>query len=71
MTVDKIRLKMDTQPLIEYLQAEMGIEPAAIAIATRKQRASQIELPILLWQNGLIDLQQLNAIFDWKDNQPS
>jgi Protein of unknown function (DUF2949) len=57
------------QPFIEYLQKELGISEAAIAIVTRTQQLNETQLPIMLWQFGLITLQQLSHIFDWMDNR--
>lgn len=59
-------IHLNSQPLIDYLKFELGIAPTEIAIATRNQeQASTTELPILLWQYGLIDLNQLDQILEW------
>ncbi|MGB8699322.1 MAG: DUF2949 domain-containing protein [Thermosynechococcaceae cyanobacterium] len=38
---------------------------SAIALASGDRGASVTELPVSLWNYGLIDLQQLADIFDW------
>jgi Protein of unknown function (DUF2949) len=53
---------------IEYLQQELGISKAEIALANREQQPSVTELPIVLWNYGLIDLEKLGKIFDWIEN---
>jgi hypothetical protein len=51
--------------LITYLQQEMAVSPNAIAIALRRQESSPSLIPMILWQYGLINLEQLDRIFDW------
>jgi Protein of unknown function (DUF2949) len=50
---------------IEYLQKELGISEAEIALANREQKPTVTELPIVLWNYGLIDLEKVGKIFDW------
>jgi Protein of unknown function (DUF2949) len=52
---------------IEYLQQELGISEPEIALANREQQPSITELPIVLWNYGLIDLEKLGKIFDWME----
>jgi hypothetical protein len=51
--------------LIAYLQQNMGLSEAALEIATRQQQPTTTELPIVLWNYGLITLEQVGQIFDW------
>ena len=50
--------------LIQFLQEELGISDAAIATVTRHQELTT-NLPMLLWQYGLVTLEELDKIFDW------
>ncbi|MCG9890458.1 MAG: DUF2949 domain-containing protein [Thermosynechococcaceae cyanobacterium MS004] len=50
---------------IEYLQTELGISESEIALANRAPQPSKTELPIVLWNYGLIDLEKVGMIFDW------
>jgi Protein of unknown function (DUF2949) len=50
---------------LQYLQQNLGLSEAALAIATRRQQPTTTELPIVLWNYGLITLEQLGEIFDW------
>jgi hypothetical protein len=52
---------------IEYLQQELGITESEIALAHREQQPSMTELPIVLWNYGLIDLEKLGKIFEWME----
>ena len=56
---------MNDPRFLAYLQQNMGLSEAALAIATRQQQPNTTELPIVLWNYGLIRLEQLGEIFDW------
>ncbi|WP_353737261.1 MULTISPECIES: DUF2949 domain-containing protein [unclassified Moorena] len=51
--------------LIRWLQEELEIPRASIALALRQGEPSPNFLPMILWQYGLISLDQLDQIFDW------
>ena len=50
--------------LIQYLEQEMAVSQAAIALGLRQAGALPNLLPIALWEYGLITTDQLNQIFD-------
>lgn len=56
-------------PLIQFLQQELAISPAEIDVLLRHPEQDYAPLPMLLWQYGLITLQQLVQIFDWLEAQ--
>lgn len=51
--------------LINFLQQELAIPTRSIAIALRHPEQSYNQLPMILWQYGLVSLKQLERIFDW------
>jgi hypothetical protein len=58
--------------LITFLQEDLAISPAFIAVAERaggnqssNGKQDPNSLPIILWQYGLVTLEQLDKIFDW------
>ncbi|MGK7872594.1 MAG: DUF2949 domain-containing protein [Xenococcaceae cyanobacterium] len=57
--------------LIDFLQSELAIPTESIALALRigqpvpNQFPNPNQFPIILWQYGLISLEQLDRIFDW------
>jgi hypothetical protein len=63
--VTKFSLSVNNQYLIQYLQRDLGLSDAAIASVTRNQQPTVTQLPIVLWNYGLISLSQLEHIFDW------
>ena len=55
--------------LLNFLQNELKLSTADISVALRHRELKNGPLPILLWQYGLVDLQQLEQILDWLDEQ--
>ncbi|MCL2929329.1 MAG: DUF2949 domain-containing protein [Trichodesmium sp. St16_bin4-tuft] len=51
--------------LINFLKWELSISESAIATALRHQKEDCNQLPMILWQYGLVTLKQLDQIFDW------
>lgn len=54
-----------TTRLIRFLREELSIPAAAIALALKQPQHESNLLPMVLWQYGLITLEQLDRIFDW------
>lgn len=53
---------------LSFLQQDLAISKDGIELALRNlQQNSPVLLPMILWQYGLIDLSQLQQIFDWLD----
>ncbi|MGD1714371.1 DUF2949 domain-containing protein [Hydrocoleum sp. CS-953] len=61
---------------INFLQNELSISSASIAVAERASVTSELPYPqpdsnalsMILWQYGLVTLEQLDKIFDWLQN---
>lgn len=53
------------QRLIRFLQDDLAIPSASIDLAVRQGEQTPNQLPMLLWQYGLVTLEQLDQIFDW------
>lgn len=51
--------------LIQFLRFELAIPASSIAMALRHPEEDGGQLPMILWQYGLISLEQLDSIFDW------
>ena len=50
--------------LIFFLQEELSIPSESIQIAIRHEETPNL-FPMVLWQYGLVSLEQLDQIFDW------
>lgn len=53
--------------LINFLQEELAIPAESIQIAVRQEAAPNL-FPMVLWQYGLVSLEQLDKIFDWLES---
>ncbi|MEM9153028.1 MAG: DUF2949 domain-containing protein [Cyanobacteria bacterium P01_F01_bin.3] len=53
--------------LIRFLQDEMAVPQAAIKAALQHCQRDPAPLPMVLWQQGVLTLQQLERIFDWME----
>ena len=53
--------------LIDFLQQELSIPQDSIAIAQRSMKKNLGPLPMVLWQYGLITIEQLDRLYDWLD----
>ncbi|TAF03806.1 MAG: DUF2949 domain-containing protein [Nostocales cyanobacterium] len=51
--------------LLQFLHNELELSKADIAVALRHRESDQGPIPMLLWQYGFINLEQLDKIFDW------
>ena len=53
--------------LIQFLKEELAVPEKAISIALRHQDPTTNQIPMILWQYGLITLEDLDKIFDWME----
>ena len=54
-----------TEKLIQFLQQDLDIPLEQVNLALRKIQDTPNQLPMTLWQYGLVNLWQLEKIFDW------
>ena len=50
---------------IHFLQEDLAISEDSLAVALRHREQDPGPLPMILWQYGLITLEQLDQIYDW------
>ena len=51
--------------LINFMRSELGISDRAIALAQKSVTPEPNILPIILWQYGILNIEQLDRVFDW------
>lgn len=60
------------QRLIQFLEHDLAVPTSAIAIGLRHQDSSaplpDNLLPMVLWQYGLITIEQLDQVFEWLES---
>ena len=54
---------------INFLEINFGISIAAIHLALRGIEDCPSLLPMKLWQYGLVNISQLDEIFDWLERR--
>jgi hypothetical protein len=56
--------------LEQFLLRRIGLSLNALQLGLRQAELEQAPLPIVLWSFGLLNLEQLQTVFDWQDSQP-
>jgi hypothetical protein len=51
--------------LVRFLQDELSLSASAISLALKLQEKDPGPLPMILWQYGLITLEQVDQIYEW------
>jgi hypothetical protein len=66
----RMRIMSSTQltPLIHFLQNELMVPERFVQTALKHPEHST-QLPMILWQYGLISMEQLGCIFDWLEGK--
>jgi hypothetical protein len=70
MVMSSQRQPPATDALLQFLQRRLGLSPSALELGQRQSELEQAPLPIVLWSFGLLNLQQLEDVFDWQKSQP-
>ncbi|MBE9155564.1 DUF2949 domain-containing protein [Nodosilinea sp. LEGE 06152] len=61
-------MTVSVQPsLIRFLQDDLAISAASIQVALKHSEQDPGPLPMILWQYGLVTLEQLEQIYDWME----
>lgn len=50
---------------IRFLQEDLAVSASGIKIALRHRENDPGPLPMILWQYGLVTIEQLDKIYDW------
>ncbi|MBW4655196.1 MAG: DUF2949 domain-containing protein [Kaiparowitsia implicata GSE-PSE-MK54-09C] len=53
--------------LIKFLSEDLMLPAASIEVAQKTSEKAQGPLPMVLWQYGLVTLEQLDRIYDWME----
>ncbi|MBV9385637.1 MAG: DUF2949 domain-containing protein [Chroococcidiopsidaceae cyanobacterium CP_BM_ER_R8_30] len=52
--------------LLNFLQEELAVPAAALKLALKQANEEDMsQLPMILWQYGLVTLPELEKVFDW------
>jgi hypothetical protein len=50
---------------IHFLKHDLAISESSLSLALRQWEQSHAPMPMILWQYGLVTLEQLDRIYDW------
>ena len=50
---------------LQFLEEDLDLSPSSISMALRHPEGDISQLPMILWQYGLVTLEQLDRIYDW------
>jgi hypothetical protein len=53
--------------LVSFLQDDLAISASSMAIVLKQAEHNPGPLPMILWQYGLVTIEQLDRIYDWID----
>ena len=51
--------------LIQFLKDELGLSPDSLEIAKKASEQNQGPISMVLWQYGLVTIEELERIYDW------
>lgn len=60
-------ISSDYTKLVQFLQEELAIPSTSIKQALQQCKQDSAPLPMVLWQQGVLTLNQLERIFDWME----
>lgn len=55
--------------LLKFLHHDLEVSSASLDVALKQWKQDPGPLPIVLWQYGLVTLDQLDKIYDWMDSE--
>lgn len=50
---------------IKFLKEELALSTDSIAVVQRAVEQQSAPMPMILWQYGLVTLEELDRIYDW------
>jgi hypothetical protein len=53
------------QKFIQFLQDDLGLPKEALAMVQKAVEKNSEPVPMILWQYGLVTLEELDRIYDW------
>jgi Protein of unknown function (DUF2949) len=54
--------------LIHFLQDDLAISASSMSVALKQVEHNPGPLPMILWQYGLVTIEQLDRIYDWMED---
>jgi hypothetical protein len=58
----------DLPKLIDFLHRNLNLPDDSVQLALKKSRPNYSNLPVVMWQYGLVNLPELDKIYDWYES---
>jgi hypothetical protein len=62
-------MNYQVEKLSQFLQEELTISSAEVALIIQKREELNAPIPMLLWQYGLVSRSGLERVFDWLEER--
>ena len=62
-------MNFEVKELGQFLQEELTVSSAEIALVMQKKEELNAPIPMLLWQYGLVSQSGLEKVFDWLEER--
>jgi hypothetical protein len=60
--------QQDISEVVKFLHQDLSIPHESIELGLKQSQSDYGILPIVLWQYGLISLEQLDRLYDWLES---
>ncbi|MBF2065222.1 MAG: DUF2949 domain-containing protein [Calothrix sp. C42_A2020_038] len=64
-------ISYNSDTIVDFLQSEIKLSNADISVVLKHPESKNAPLHMLLWQYGLVNIEQLARILDWLEKQVS
>jgi hypothetical protein len=58
----------DLPKLIDFLHRNLNLPDDSVQLALKKSQSNYSNLPVVMWQYGLVNLPELDKIYDWYES---
>jgi hypothetical protein len=67
--VANLELDQPSEDLVSFLRDELALPTDSIELAIRHSQQDLGPLPMVLWRYGLVNLSQLEQLYDWLESR--
>jgi Protein of unknown function (DUF2949) len=57
--------KHDIPQVVNFLHQNLNLSTDSVQLALKQSQSDYSNLPIVLWQYGLVSLTELDRVYDW------
>jgi hypothetical protein len=67
--VANLEIEPPSEDLVSFLRDELALPNDSIDLAIRHSQQDRGPLPMVLWRYGLVNLSQLEQLYDWLESR--